>query len=267
MPLRNFLFLNTKALNDYLATLEGGLIEGTVDQTEVGKRDRGGKISAKVVEGNMSSTTSLETKTKAAVNDAAKFQRLYKLLEDSDDSSDQLQVLEAFDEGIWDQLHRSEVLEVIGTARLPRAFSMLSAVQDINPMLNIMSLMGQDPLADPEIRVAFDGIRALGDAIEQKPVPLVLEAAGGPGFTFVANLPRQYMLSEVSELQGEVTLFGTIQRFIPRGQSYQAFSLLPNFPGMDPVAQQKTFADLVEKGHAEEVEGPAAIITPLAVYR
>jgi hypothetical protein len=271
MLLRNFLFLDTKALGDYLSTLEGGIIEGTIDQTETGKRDKGAKLTAKIIEGNISSGSSVETKFKSSLTDAGNFQRLYELLAGADVPGNQLQVLDAFDEAIWDQLHRGEVLEVLATASLPSAFSMLNAMDDVAPLLDVMSVLGQDPLADPKTRTTFDGLRALGKGIEQKPIPLLLEALGASDFHFLANLPRQYLRVEVSELVGDVTLFGTIQRLIPRGQHQEAFSLIPtslrNLPGTKPAEYQQQLSKMVESGTTNLLEGPAAVITPLAVYR
>jgi len=37
MILRNFLFLDTETMADYLSTLEGSIVEGPIDQSEVKK--------------------------------------------------------------------------------------------------------------------------------------------------------------------------------------------------------------------------------------
>jgi hypothetical protein len=267
MILRNFLFLDTATMTDYLSTLEGYVVEGTVDQTDVGKREKGGKLAAKVIEGGASSEVSTETKQKLTVPDAAKFQRLYEILEEQD----LIQYLDAFDEEIWNQLKRGELLEVQAAIRLPELLAVTKMVEDLSPLLGVMTALGQDPLDDPEARVAFDGMREVGKLTKQKHVPLLFEAVSTPGFRFVANLPRQYIRRPLSDLQGEAVVFGKIQRILTKGQKYEAFSLLPpsaSFPTRRSLTkEQRRKRRQAKKGLTEMVNGPAIVLTPLAVFR
>lgn len=267
MILRNFLFLDTATMEDYLATLEGYVIEGTVDQTEVEKKDRSGKAGYKIVEGEIASEKSTETKQKLAVTDGAKFQKLYELLE----KKDSVQFLDAFDEEIWTQLRRGELLEVDAIIRFPKPFTLTQAIEDLSPLMDIMATFGEDSLADPKSRAALEGMSAIAKLAEGKPIPILFEAASTPGFTFVANLPRRHLRCQLSDLEGEATVVGKIQRILAKGTKCEVFSLFPAFasslPSLTREQRNQMQREMVKKELAEVVKGPAIIVTPLAIYR
>src|SRR5438552_443583 len=98
MILRNFLYLDTSTVADYLSSLDGSVVEGPVDRTLSAKHDKGLKANFNVVEGALSGGGSSETREKRLVTDAAKFQRLYELIEE-----EHVQWLDAFDDEIWQQ--------------------------------------------------------------------------------------------------------------------------------------------------------------------
>jgi hypothetical protein len=267
MILRNFLFLDIATMTDYLSTLEGSIVEGPIDQTEVEKREKGGKAGYKIIEGSAASEASTETKQKLAVTDAARFQRLYELLE----QQNLIQFLDAFDTDIWSQLRRGELLEIQATIRLPESFMLTQAVEDFAPLLDIMAAFDEDPLSDPKTRNAFEGIRAVAKLTEKKHIPLLFEAASTTGFRFVANLPRQYLRCELSDLQGEAIVFGKIQRILPKRKKLEVFSLLPAFtaslPGLNREQRHRMQREMSKQKLAEVVRGPAIVLAPVAVYR
>jgi len=261
------LFLDIATMEDYLATLEGYVTEGTIDQIEIEKKDRSGKAGYKIVEGEIASEKSTETKQKLAVTDGAKFQQLYELLE----KEGSIQFLDAFDEEIWTQLRRGELLEVDAIIRFPKPFMLTQAIEDLSPLMDIMIAFGEDSLADPKSRVALDGMSAIAKLAEGKPVPILFEAASTPDFTFVANLPRRYLRCQVSELEGEATVVGKIQRILTKGAKVEVFSLFPVFasslPNLTREQRNQMQREMVKKELAEVVKGPAIILTPLAIYR
>jgi hypothetical protein len=267
MLLRNFLFLDTATMEDYLATLEGYVIEGTIDQTEVEKKDKSGKAGYKIVEGGIASEKSTETKQKLAVPDGAKFQQLYEALE----GQHLLQFLDAFDEEIWNELRRGELLEVDAIIRFPKPFMLTQAIEDFSPLLDIMAAFGEDSPAHSKDRAAFEGMSAIAKLVEGKPVPILFEAASTPDFTFVANLPRRYLRCQLSDLEGEATVVGKVQRILTKGRKVEVFSLFPAFtsslPNLSKEQRRQMQREMVKKELAEAVKGPAIILAPLAIYR
>lgn len=274
MPLRNFLFLDTDALNDYLSTLEGALVEGPITETETTKSESSGKLGAGFgllnVQGGLGSGGSSEIKRTLATTDAARFQLLFSLLEDSTDTDTQIQKLEAFDEGIWKQLSRGELLEVQSDIVLPKAFHTIQAMNNIVPFVEMMSALGQDPLVETNARMGFEFMRMAAQEMSTKQIPLTFECIGAPGFRFATSLPRKYIRCEISDLQGEATVFGKIQRIIPKGQQYESLNLLSaltSLPTMTTQQKQKATRDLAKQGMVEIVRGPAIVLAPVAIYR
>ena len=267
MILRNYLFLDTATMEDYLATLEGYVVDGAIDQTEVEKRGRSGEAGYKIIKGEVASTKSTETRQRLAITDAAKFQQLYEILQ----GQDLLQFLDAFDEQIWNQLRRGELLEVDGMIRFPKPFALTQAMDGLSPLLDIVAALDEGSFSDPSSHAALEGMGAIAKLVEAKPIPILFEAASTPGFTFVANLPRRYSRCRVLDLEGEATVLGKVQRILTKGQQFEVFSLFPAFtssmPSLSKEQRRQTQREMIKKGVAEVVKGPAIILTPLAVYR
>lgn len=114
--LRNFLYLDTSTVSDYLSSLEGSVIDGQVDHTQSTKNEKSIRGDFKVLQGGLGGSGSSETKEKRLVTDAARFQRLYELIREK-----HLQYLDAFDDAIWQQIQRGELLELPGKIRFPNS--------------------------------------------------------------------------------------------------------------------------------------------------
>lgn len=267
MNLRNFCYLDTSTLDDYLSTLEGAVIDGPVDQTEQKKSHKSGKAGYKIVEGNIGIETTQETKQKLSITDAGKFQHLFELLE----TQDQIKFLDVFDEDIWNEISRGDILEIQSIVRLPTWFNLVQTIDSISPFLQLMTAMGQDPLSDTNSRTAYEGISGLAKTMEKSPVPVLFKAVSTPNYEFVTNLSRQYIRCQLSELQAELTVFGKVQRIIKSGERIEAFSLLPvlstSLPSMNISQKKQMQQDMVNKGLAEIVKGPAMVLSPVALYR
>lgn len=263
MILRNFLYLDTSTLSDYLSTLEG-YIEQEVDETETEANHKGGKLAFKVVEGSGDSKKSTETRRRLAVTDAAQFQRLYELLEDID----AVQYLEAFDLEIWQQLQRNEVLEIQANLRIPNFLLQLHQAKSLTPYIELMQIIGEDPLSDPKTAEAVTGVRSLHNILADKPIPLLFEAVSASGFGFFASLSQQYLRCDLSDLRGEAVVFGKVQRILPRGKKEQVFSILPEMESLAVNRKQRRAMKSEQSQEFTEVmKGPAIILMPLAIYR
>ncbi len=69
---------------------------------------------------------------------------------------------------------------------------------------------------------------------------------------------------------GEATVFGKIQRIIPKGERLEVFSLVPAITGVASLSreQRRKMQKSATKGQiTEEIKGPAIILIPVAVYR
>jgi hypothetical protein len=268
MILRNFLFLDTDTLDDYLAALEGYVVDSAIDQTETEKKDVTGKAGYKIIEGELTTEKSKEMKQTLAVTSAAKFQKLYDLLEKQEEG---FRYLDLFDQEIWGQIRRGDLLEIEAKIHLPKAFALMQTMDDFSPWLDIMSLVGDKPLADAKTKAAFEGLKSVSKLSEGKPIPIVFESSSTPTFGFTANLQRRFLKCQLSDIEGDATIFGKVQRVIKRGEKVEVFSLLPAFsaklPSLNAMQKKQMQQGMAQKELTEIVKGPALIISPVAVYR
>lgn len=267
MILRNFLYLDTATVDDYLSTLEGSIPEGTYDQTDLDKKGKGGKAGYKIIEGNIAAESSSEIKQKRAVTDAAKFQRLFELLEESE----QYRYLDVFDSMLWGAISRGDILEVQANIRFPDWFGVTQAIDDLSPLIDLMAAIGEEQIIDRKTRNAIQSISGFGKLLENRPMPIVFHAISTLGYDFTANLAKQYLRVTLSDLQGEATVYGKVQRILPKGEKHEVFSIFPAFstslPSLSKAQKDKMQRDLAKQNLAQVIKGPAIILSPVAIYR
>lgn len=255
MILRNFLFLDNQSLNDYLAALEGYVPSGQAEQTISGTER---------VDGDATIENKTEKRQGIVISDAAKFQQLYKILE----REQEIAYIDAADASTASSLRRNQIIELQGTIELPKSFSMLKDVENIGPLMDIMKLAGQN--VDSQAEIAIAGLQGVSKLTADNSVPIICRTTTGNKLPFVANLPRQYLRSQINELQGEGTIFAKVQRIVPPRETYEVFSLVPlltNSMMLNRTQRKKAAKDGVEKGFITELRGPVIILTPVAVYR
>jgi hypothetical protein len=267
MALRNFIYLDTASLDDYLAALEGYSIEGSVDQTQIEKNDKSAKAGYKIIEAGGGVQKSTETKKSFAITDAAKFQRLYELLE----KDESIRYLDMFDEEIWRQIRRGDILEVEANIRLPQSYNMGQMVGEIAPLMNIIEAFGDETVVDEKTRKALGGIGQVAKLSEGKPVPIIFESISTPNFSFTANLSQKFIRVANNELEDQAIVFGKVKRILAKGEQVEVFSLMPGFtrslPSLKADQKRQMQRNLQKNNLADVVKGPAIILIPLAVYR
>lgn len=267
MNLRSFLFLDTNTLSDYLSAIEGFVTEGDIDQVETEKKDLSGKAGYKIIESEAATQKSKERKQTLAVTDAAKFQRLFEILE----KDDGIKFLDLIDQDTWEQIRRGDIVEIEANVQLPKAFALTQAMDDFSPLLNIMSQFGQDSLVDSKTKAAFEGIQSVAKLSEGKPIPILFETSSTPGFAFASNLQRKFLRCQITDIEGSSTIFGKVQRVIRKGEKMELFSMLPalsaKLPSLNIKQQRQMQQNLAKQELAEVVKGPALIISTLAIYR
>jgi hypothetical protein len=266
--LRDFIFLNTNMLNNYLSTIDGYFADELV-YTESEKGQKSGKLGyAPIVEGNASSETSWETKSKRVLTPSSQFQKLYEVLE----KQEQIRHLDLFDDGYWANIQKGEILEIQARVRLPAFIMQLEQVQGITPFINLIQKYGVGTVTDFDL-TALEGMSDLQKISESKPIPLLIQSASTPKFNFVADLSREYIIGNLTDFQGEAVVFGKVQRILNKGQKLDAFNFLSDMLAMPNLNRQQRLALKSNKNNkakdtfTETLLGPAIVLTPLAVYR
>lgn len=266
--LRDFIFLNTNMLNNYLSTIEGYLAD-EIDFTEFEKGTKGGKLGyAPIIEGNASSETSQETKSKRVITIPAQFQKLYEILE----KQNELKHIELLDDELWDTIEKGEILEIQAKIRIPDFIMQVEQLQNFTPLLNLAQKFVPDKVKDSDIAV-FDGLSNIQQIAEKKPIPLFFQAISTAKFVFSADLPREFISGNLSDFQGEAVVFGKVQRIIAKGQKIDVYNFMPDIQSLPNLNRHQRLAmksksnNKTKNTYTETIVGPAIIITPLAIYR
>lgn len=260
MLLRNFLYLDDRLATEYLAQIEVGVYEEESLQTVhgrsggVGAGVRAGMLDAKAERGGSSQSTTSRTVQQTP---ESRYARLEEILQ----AEDSLQWLEAFDDQIWTSLKRGEALQIEATVQVPDVFRAMDMAKSAGPVIELMEAVGE---VDDEAREAIDGFRQL-DAVVKK-VTVVAKASGAPRFKFIVPLDPAHLRAGLDELTGECQVVGTLAR---RLRSTEKYSLLDSMGmgGLPRSERRKAERDM-RKGMPDAViSSPAAILTPIAIYR
>jgi hypothetical protein len=263
--LRQFLYRDDDLIADFLSQVEGGTFDEehqrsvrTGDRAVTGELGIGGtKIGGKRGSGDQA-----ESERTVRLTPAALFGRLYDAL----DNVGEIQWLESLDDDIWRQLKRGEIVEVEAVIASSTISRLSSLAEQVGPLLQVMQAMGED--VDDSTREAMTGIQSVGDMFGSN-VPVIARAAGAEKYKFITNLDRSRLLVSVDQIDGEATVCGKIQRILKPSEKYTLFESLPGMGALPRemrremqrgVKNEKDLPDAV-------VSGPAAVITPIAIYR
>lgn len=138
-------------------------------------------------------------------------------------------------------------------------------------MQNFGQLLGTEDFAKPEDIAMVEALTGISKRDGEQSVPIIFEAESTPSFGFVAQLPRKYLRCDLSELRGEATVFGKVQRIIPKGKQEEIYNLLPALESyqatLNRAERRKMQKEKKEQNMAEQIKGPAIILIPLAIYR
>lgn len=258
--LRNFLYLDDRLTSQYLAQLEGGAYEEEA-QSDKDARNRGGEAGAKLgplnAKGSKPSDVEATSSRTMKQTPEGNYRRLEKLL----DAEDAVQWLDAFDEDIWNKLERGEALRVESVVKVPSIYKYTEAAGELAPLMELMEVVGET--VDQETQAAVQGMTQLGQAL--KDVSVIAHAAASK-FKFICPLKRGFLREDLAALDGECIVVGSLQRRLKPTERYSLLDDL-GMGGLPRAERRKVDRDMKKKLPDSVVSPPAALLTPLAIYR
>lgn len=189
------------------------------------------------------------------------FRRLERLLEDQGD----VQWLEAFDEAIWRELKRGELVAVESNVVVPTVLRVSEIAEGIGPIMELAGLAGE--VMDEGTQQAIEGITKFARALEE--LSVVARPTGAAKYRFIVPLRRDALEVDLGDLQGESVVIGSIQRRLKHGESYSLLDNLGMSAAMSRTERRQAERDMRNNEAMRDavISGPAVILTPLAVYR
>lgn len=138
MKLRNFLYLNTKVIEEYVSAIDGYTYDEESQAIATSKESAlAGKGAIGIASGTGSHTgkQSEEVKRSVRISDAAKFEKIYKYLQSNED--DALKYYEFLSEQEYNNLYRDDFLEVLVTARFSKMKELTNSVKKIAELASV----------------------------------------------------------------------------------------------------------------------------------
>ena len=271
MKLRNFLYLNTKVIDEYLSAIDGYVydeesqaIVSSSESTITGKA--GVKIATG--EGSKVGKSGEEVTRSVKISDAAKFDRVFAYLQ-SGDEEEQIKYYESLSEEIFSGLYRDDFLEVLVTARFSKMKALVDSVQKLEELASVVQRFTDQQLLDHKTQETLKGVSALGQLNSSKEISCVFNFEDGK-FPLVAYLDESYFRCSQDGFVGQSYMLCKVLRKIPKGQSIKLDEILDDFKKLPLNREQRRKMpknmdnpDVVR----DVIKGPLLVVIPIAVYQ
>lgn len=270
MKLRNFLYLNTKVVEDYISTIDGYTYDEEAQAIAMSNENNvNGRVGGSLFGGSGAHTGKKEEEIKRSVriNDASKFDRIYKYLESDEDEG--LKYYEGLNEEIYNELCRDDFLEVLVTARFSKMKEITDSVMKIAELAAAIQPLTDQTLLDQEATKAINGFAALGQFKSGKEISCVFEFEDGQ-YPMVAYLDENYFRCTQDSFIGQAYLLCKIIRKVPKGQDLKLDEIFDDIKKLPLNRAQRRNMPKNMDNPAELrdiVKGPALVVLPIAVYQ
>ncbi len=271
MKLRNFLYLNTNIVEEYISAIEGYTYDEesqAITSSSENSVNAGLGLKAVSAGGAHNGKQSEEIKRSVKISDAAKFDKIYTYLQ-SGDEEEKLKYYEFLSEDIYNALRRDDFIEVLVTARFSKTKELIDGVKKISDLVTqVQGITDQKFLGKKESE-AINGFSALGKMKSGKEISCVFNFDDRK-YPLVAYLDENYFRCEQDNFIGQSYMLCKIIRKIPKGQHvkideiFDDIKKLPlNHDQRRKILKNMDNPDIIK----DIVKGPAMIVVPVAVYQ
>lgn len=270
MKLRNFLYLNTKVIEDYIAAIDGYTYDEESQAIATSSENSlAGKGTLGVTSGNGSHTgkQAEEIKRSVRISDAAKFEKVHKYLLSNED--DGLKYFEFLTDENYSNLYRDDFLEVLVTARFSKMKELTDSVKKIAELASVFESFTDQQILDKKATEAVQGFTALGKMKAGKEISCVFEFEDDK-YPLVAHLDESYFRCGQDNFVGQAYLLCKVIRKIPKGQSIKLDEIFDDIKKLPLNRAQRRNMPKNMDNPAElrdVIKGPAFVVLPIAVYQ
>lgn len=268
---RQFLYLDADLLRTFLDQLPQGTTRAvrTERQSQRGSSLGGGAELGPVGlragrDKGLTETTEYEVRSSSF----ADFQAFRQAL----DSPAPMERLEAMNEEAWGQLQVGEILELAAVLRQPQISIVIQAGGRVRSILEMAQAF--DPAIDPATVEMLTKLEALNGVVSTSTLPVIMSIVGSRRFQFTTELIDGALQVPVTELAGEATVLGTLQKKIPKGQSATTVDLGQTLPQVLENRETRRRSKQAAPSNSDfpremelEIPYPVAVMKTLAIYR
>jgi hypothetical protein len=257
--LRDFLYLDDKVVDQYLAQVEGGLYDDEREreaEASEGAMEGGLKAGPLSGGGRRGRTRSGEVERVRRQTPESRYNRLH----------DQLELLELNDStsGVFGQLEARQMFVAECYVDIPSVSRAIGATEEMAGLADLMKAFAPAQM-DEATEAAMRGLSQFsamtgGDFV-------AIGDLGDGEATLAFKLTPAGLRVPIGELEGEAIVVGRIQRKWPEGQRFP----LLNVPGLNLMSREDRRRMEREKPADDQegmyVDGPAASASVVAIYR
>ena len=124
--LRNFHYLNTSIIDDYISSIEGSLLESEdISEKVATNKGIGADVGAIIkVDAGLKTQIEKETKKKVIQTYASKFQKIYTYL----DADNEIPYYDYMSEEDWGKIQRNQFIEIDGKIRFSKIDTLINSI-------------------------------------------------------------------------------------------------------------------------------------------
>lgn len=259
--LREFLYLDSPLVDNYLAQVEDGLYDA-VKHRESGSHNAaaGGGLRTPVVNLEASGGGSSERESEHTLRQTpeSRFNRLYGKLD--------ARVIEDFSSNIWGSINRGEILDVTCELEVSSIARLLAQSDQISPVIDLMRTFNPSTASlDDQTINGLKTLSSMGG--NDKFIATGELDTEGPVFAF--RLDKSNLRCDLDDLDGEVNVLGKVERKWPQGESHSIMSI----PGLSLMSRRdrreamKRKDSTAEPVEGTELDGPGVSMSVIAIYR
>ena len=268
MSLRNILYVDSNALNNYVSQIDGYTYEeATIVDTVT--NDKSGKVGIGIqkfsAEGNLGKQNSESLTKNAKITDASKLDKVIKFL----NNEGELKYYECIDETIWGEICRDDFLEVLVTPRFSKIEEMTDAAKQLKKLADIFQPFVDKPMIDSKAEEALNGFETLSKVKKENSITCVFNFEDKK-YPLVAYLNEDFLKISKEQFISQSYMFCKVQKKIQKGESIALDEIFENFKSLAINREQrrKMPKDLSNpKAIRDKIKGPALVVIPIAIYQ
>jgi hypothetical protein len=264
--LNEFLYLNSTLCEQFLAQIEDGLYDGQ-DERVTKARDLKGEINAEfplIVSGGGSAGGSHEEEVSRTRRQTpeSRFNRLEAAVRKS--KGDDFKPVSEMSSRLYGKLRAKQLVSADCYLDMPPVGRALSQIDEFKGLLDLMKTFSPESLSKDD-ETAINGMSELSKSMGG--MLICTGDLGDHNPKLVFKLDQEHMRVKIPDLEGEVTIFGKVQRKWPEGDSFPLISV----PGLDMINRQNRRSIIAnsKKNECDEmvVAGPGVTLSVVAIYR
>lgn len=265
--LKKPLYIDTDALDEYVASVEGGL-RGATSRTKNSARSAGGGLGAGPARVSAEGSRGDEESVDYADHHAARLERLLQACEADPEGLAFIEVTqpnEEFSKAGFGALcaWECDIYQPEGIAALARVDELLPALEMMQTFGPMMRAFGEEP-ADMPDESQLSAMQAFIKNVDARPV--VVGEDDDTEWRVVGSLDKRYVRPG-ARLEGRVRLLGKVAKKIPANR----WHLLVDIPGMGLLSREERRRVSRDGPSAGEegnyLKGPAVVLDVLTIYR